>query len=75
MDYLINVSKGKKAFANYNLDRIDAAFIPICNDCLFEMKDGHFVCEDCKVNLCSLHLEIHTKKNKCHKIIELILKK
>jgi len=36
--------------------------IPICNNCLFEIESGTFICNFCKVNLCDLHLCMHNKK-------------
>jgi hypothetical protein len=49
--------------------------IPMCNQCLFEIKSGNFICDECGVNLCSVHLEAHLQKNNSHsnKIIKLKL--
>jgi hypothetical protein len=42
--------------------------IPLCNTCLFELKDGNYVCKDCRMNICDAHVESH----KTHNLLKLI---
>ncbi len=48
--------------------------IPLCYSCLFEIKQGNYICEICKINLCEIHKTNHLKINPEHKIITLIHK-
>jgi hypothetical protein len=34
--------------------------IAVCHDCLFEMKDGVYLCGNCKLNLCQDHIKKHS---------------
>lgn len=65
MNNLINAKK--KTFI---YEEILTENIPMCTSCLFEIKDGEYVCKDCRLNLCEAHLENHVK----HKILKLIKK-
>jgi hypothetical protein len=42
--------------------------IPMCNACLSEIKDGNFICKDCRINVCESHVE----KHKNHNLLKLI---
>ncbi len=44
------------------LEIIKCDHFPMCSECLFEIKDGIFICNYCKVNLCEVHLTCHNKK-------------
>ncbi len=50
----------------YEFIQVDA--IPYCHDCLFEIKEGNFICVCCKINLCVIHLNNHRKIFSEHKI-------
>ena len=61
----------KDNYSIYNVENI-----PLCYQCLFEIKEGNFICEECKINLCENHKSIHINSNNLpqHKIIKLIKK-
>lgn len=59
---------------NTKLEKIEVENIPICSFCLFEIQNGNFICNDCKINLCSFHFDIHEKQNYLHEFMELIKK-
>lgn len=66
MNYICNT----KAEQEINLlTAIEVDTIPMCNICLFEIKEGKFICTDCQVNICGYHVNFHNK----HKLIELKL--
>ncbi len=35
--------------------KVKAEAIPMCNECLVEIKDGNFICQNCKMNICEIH--------------------
>lgn len=39
---------------------INVERLAVCHDCLFEMKDGLYLCGDCKLNLCQIHIKKHS---------------
>jgi hypothetical protein len=55
---------------NMDYSEIKTENIPLCNKCLFEIKQGRFVCTNCKENLCETHIKQHEVDK--HKIIKLI---
>ena len=44
------------------IETIKCEAIPMCNECLFEIKDGNYICLFCKLNLCESHLKNHNEK-------------
>jgi len=74
--YITNLieSKSNKETDNKN---IEVEAIPLCMDCLFEIKEGIFVCNHCMKNLCQVHKDRHLEMNReqCkEKIFRLVLK-
>jgi hypothetical protein len=49
--------------------------IPMCDDCLFEIKDGQYACEVCMKNYCESHKNSHLFKLNAHKFILLKINK
>lgn len=70
MDYKYSLKETNSNLESFEKINVDA--IPLCNDCLFEIKDGNFICQNCKINLCDVHQKIHINKNNTHIILELI---
>jgi hypothetical protein len=52
------------------IEEVKVESVSMCNSCLFEIKDGIFICNDCKKNLCETHVKQHL--NDKHNIIKLI---
>jgi hypothetical protein len=67
MEYILNNSK---TIIPDNLEEIKVDNIPICNGCLFEIKQGLYLCGTCKENTCEVHIKKHSINK--HKIIKLI---
>lgn len=44
-----------------NIEMIKCDAIPMCNDCLFEIKEGNYICTVCKLNYCNYHLKSHNR--------------
>jgi hypothetical protein len=61
--------KSSKSYNEYTT--IEVEKIPLCNICLYEIQDGNFICEICKINLCENHLKAHLLNSTGHKIIKL----
>ena len=71
MNDLNNILFVNKIMNNSELEIIKCDDIPMCNECLFEIKDGIFLCYICKNNFCEIHLKKHDIKNFNHKIFKL----
>ncbi len=60
------------------IERIVSDAIPLCSECLYEIKDGNYICIVCQINMCEHHLILHEKKSNSsevlHKIYKLELK-
>ena len=52
--------------------KVDA--IPLCLKCLIEIDKGKYICQQCKINLCSCHAYEHSQKEEGHEFIHLQIK-
>jgi len=78
MDNIIEINSklnNDNKFKNSITQRIQTESIPICNDCLLDIKKGNYICTICKINLCEEHLVNHLNLRESHKtsLIELYL--
>jgi hypothetical protein len=71
IDYALNIKKE----CNFNQSSIKVESIPMCNSCLFEIKEGVYVCFKCKQNLCLFHKNEHLKQYSDHELSELSINK
>ena len=71
-----NYKRLKIELEPYIKESIEVENIPICNNCLYEIEDGCYICLNCKINLCPNHAFEHIKKkNLNHELIFLIKNK
>ena len=49
------------------IEEIEVEKIPICVECILEDELGHYICGDCKINLCPSHAKEHSAKFEKHK--------
>ena len=52
---------------NKIIEEIKVENIPLCIECILEDEEGNFICNDCKINLCSNHTKEHLTKFQKHK--------
>jgi hypothetical protein len=60
MEHILN---SQKLLNDKDLQEIKVENISMCDSCLFEIKDGKFLCTTCKQNLCEIHITKHIKHN------------
>jgi hypothetical protein len=72
LENLTNLKNSSTPSSDYKI--IEVENIPLCNKCLFEIQEGNFICETCKINLCENHLKAHLINSPEHKIIKLYKK-
>jgi hypothetical protein len=72
-----NNSKRIKNLLKDNIkDITEVDDIPMCDNCLYEIEEGCYICLNCKINLCPNHAFEHIKKkNLNHELIFLIKNK
>ena len=74
INYVLNPNMNQESsFKKNDFQIIMTENIPLCNNCYFEMKNGEYICSNCKINICDFHLKIHLEKYSNHKIIQLKL--
>ena len=54
-------------------EEIEVENIPICVECILEDELGNYICTDCRINLCSKHIEEHSAKLPGHKYFYLFI--
>lgn len=76
MYYLIkNMNqKYEKELTLRSKEIIKVDIIPLCSKCLIEIDKGKYICQQCKINLCSYHAYEHSQKEKGHEFILLQIK-
>ena len=71
-----NYKRLKIELEPYIKESIEVENIPLCNNCLYEIEDGCYVCLTCKINLCPNHAFNHINTNNSdHKLVYLSINK
>jgi hypothetical protein len=65
-----NILDNNKPTEIEDCEEIQVENIPLCSTCLFEIKEGKYLCNTCRVNVCPVHAKSHL--NNKHKLIKLI---
>ena len=50
------------------IEVIEVEAVPLCSNCLFEIKKGYYLCKVCKLNLCQIHRNEHPLSHQMAKL-------